>query len=137
MRLEIRRTIFTEKTNSGILRINGQWFCFTLEDVARPWGVKIPGKTCIPDGDYKVVLDFSPRFKKVMPHILDVPLFTGVRIHCGNFEEDTDGCILVGCDRTPDHVWRSRDAFNALMTQLEITNRNHNPISLSIVNAPA
>ena len=57
---------------------------------------KIPGKTAIPFGHYRIVIDFSPHFGMLIIHILDVPSFDGIRIHPGTTEADTDGCVLVG-----------------------------------------
>lgn len=136
MKLEIKRHWFTDKSTSAILRVDGTWFCFTLEDEARVDGVKINGATCIPAGEYKVVLDFSNRFNKIMPHILDVPKFQGVRIHAGNTDKDTEGCILVGCERGPDAVWRSRDAFSALMVLLKAAVAKGEEIWITITNEP-
>ena len=72
----------------GRLYINGLFECHTLEDVDRlleKGGTKIPGETAIPRGEYKVIIDWSNRFKKEMMHVLDVPQFAGIRIHAGNY----------------------------------------------------
>lgn len=105
----------------GTLYIDGVKHGFTLEDIARP--IKVYGKTCIPKGTYKVIINMSNRFKKLMPLLLNVPGFEGIRIHAGNFSEDTEGCILVGNSRglTPKGdptVLSSRDSFDKLMLKL-------------------
>jgi hypothetical protein len=79
---------------------------YSLEDVDRNLydymkeseilSVKIPGKTAIPYGRYKIELTYSPRFKKILPLLIAVKGFSGVRIHNGSFAKDTDGCILGG-----------------------------------------
>lgn len=63
----------------------GKYLYHTCEDAVRD--VKIPGKTAIPAGEYKVIITFSNRFQKHLPLLLDVPNFTGVRIHAGNVAE--------------------------------------------------
>ena len=117
MLLALKRHWFTDKSTSGVLLVNGTTQCFTLEDVARPQGVKIPGKTCILAGEYRITIDDSTRFKRPMPHILMVPLFEGIRIHAGNTSENTEGCVLVGAERIPDTIMRSREAFDALFSR--------------------
>jgi hypothetical protein len=111
MNIDVIRKTFTEKTTIGELWINGQFECFTLEDRTRAPGVKIAKETSIPYGRYRCVLDFSQRFQKVCPHILDVPMFTGIRIHAGNTEADTEGCLLLGLVAEPDKVLYSRQAL--------------------------
>jgi len=116
----------------GELYLDGGFECFTLEDVERL--EKVAGKTAIPRGTYKMIIDYSNRFKRLMPHILDVPGFEGIRIHPGNTEADTEGCILVGKERLSAMIGHSREAFNELMLKIfperdnlhiEITGRYH------------
>jgi hypothetical protein len=73
--------------------INNKKF-FMIEDPLRE--VKIKGITGIERGIYKVIMTMSNRFKKIMPLLLDVPDFKGVRIHSGNTELDSEGCLIIG-----------------------------------------
>lgn len=123
MKLRLHRDSFSATTTLGILYIDGVQFCFTLEDADRrleeaPEG-KVYGKSAIPRGTYKVVIDYSQRFKQLMPRLIDVPGFAGIRIHPGNTHVDTDGCILVGTVRGADRILNSRVAYNRLMQLLE------------------
>lgn len=90
-------------------------FCFSLEDKKQPYGVKVPGETCIPEGVYRATGTQSVRFKKRMIQIYnqddmsvdrDGVRFTGVRIHGGNTVEDTSGCPLYAynCDHEA-RIW--------------------------------
>lgn len=93
---------------------NGVFLVWTLEDAIREipgaavhtW--KVAGRTAIPAGRYRVQTTWSPRFKRPLPLVLDVPGFAGVRIgHAGNDHEDTDGCILCGLHRGPGVIGSS------------------------------
>ena len=88
--------------------------CWTLEDAVRD-GPKVMGETAIPTGRYRVQITQSQRFEKMLPILLDVPGFTGVRIHAGNTATDTSGCILVGQDREADAIGHSRLALDVLL----------------------
>lgn len=106
MILELKRDGYITP-NHGKLFVDGKLLGQTLEDHDRhleAGGEKIPGETAIPRGRYKVQLSYSQRFKRIMPEVLDVPGFTGVRIHGGNTEEDTHGCPLLGAVRTQTGV---------------------------------
>ena len=118
MELKITRQPPTTKSTFGSFFVNGMLLCFTLEDVDRfleTDGQKISKQTAIPRGRYRVVVDMSNRFRRPMPHILNVPQFEGVRIHTGNEAEDVDGCILVGMQTGQDQISDSWHAFGLLL----------------------
>lgn len=101
----------------GEFYVNGKFECYTCEDIERP--VKLAGVTAIPRGHYEVVITYSERFKKQLPLLLNVPNYSGVRIHPGNTSKDTEGCILPGKGKTKNAVTQSRLAFDALFTKLK------------------
>lgn len=115
MKLTVNRFFKGKEYTIGKLYIDGKYFCDTLEDVVRPAGQKVYGKTAIPYGTYKCVLSKSTRFKKVLPELLNVPMFSGVRIHSGNTHEDTEGCLLVGENKVKGKVINSRATMDKLM----------------------
>jgi len=117
----------------GTLSIDGTFECFTLEDEIRA-GQKIPGKTAIPAGTYKLVLDWSNRFQCTMPHVLDVPGFEGIRIHAGNTAADTAGCLLTGASKTASSVGHSRIAFDALFMKLQSAFQEGGSVSIEYRN---
>lgn len=138
MYIQLIRESFTSKSTEGKLFCNGEFVCYTLEDKDRflEEGVneKVYGETAIPRGTYEVVLSMSNRFKKILPEVLEVPGYTGVRIHSGNKPEDSEGCILVGLNNTKvddDWVGSSRPALTKLMNILE--QDNSGIITLEIV----
>ena len=121
MKIEIKRDSFTENSTIGKMYIDGQYFCETLEDKDRrleDGGAKVYAETCIPRGAYALVIDYSPKYKKNMPHLLDVPQFRGIRIHPGNTDDDSEGCILVGRNRDTDFIGNSKATYNELIIKL-------------------
>lgn len=117
MRLRLERSEFTENSTIGNLYIDDVFFCYTLEDKVRD--EKIKRETAIPTGIYEIRLTMSNRFKKVLPVLLRVPNFEGVRIHSGNTKDHTEGCILLGMVKDIDFVGMSRVAMNKLMAKLD------------------
>ena len=131
MKLTLQRKHGTKCYTDGTLSIDGVFFCDTVEDQERP--VKIAGQTAIPVGTYKVIINQSARFKKMMPLLLNVQSFEGVRIHAGNTAKDTEGCILVGMKFKLGFITKSRNTFNALMVILNEAKAKQDPIILEII----
>lgn len=134
MELTLNRIFLGSSATIGELLINDKHLCDTLEDRVRPEGEKVYGKTAIPEGKYEVELTYSPRFKKILPEILNVPNFSGIRIHTGNSSKDTEGCILVGTwdGEKEDWVGNSRIAFDELMTLLEEATNNKEKVTITV-----
>lgn len=134
MELKLNRIFLGSSATIGELYVDGEHIADTLEDRVRPEGEKIYGKTAIPEGTYEMVLSYSPRFKKILPEILNVPNFTGIRIHCGNSSADSSGCILVGTwdGKKEDWISDSKIAFNKLMSLLEEATNNKEKITITV-----
>lgn len=116
MKIDVIRKEFSEFSTIGEMLIDDEKFCFTLEDAVRD--EKIPGQTAIPYGSYDLITNYSNRFKRIMPLIQNVPGFEGVRIHSGNTDKDTEGCILVGYKKDKNYISQSKLAFTAFMQRL-------------------
>lgn len=102
------------------------YVCDVLEDTVRNpittainRFIKIYGKTAIPYGKYEIVRTYSDRFKKVLPLLLNVPHYTGIRIHTGNTAEDTEGCLLVGKNDVKGKVTQSKKYFQIVDELIE------------------
>jgi hypothetical protein len=128
MQITVKRLYKTDTSTIGELLIDGVFECFTLEDIERP--VKIKAETAIPKGTYKVIINQSNRFKRLMPLLLNVPNFEGVRIHAGNTNHDTEGCILVGQTRNKNYIGQSRKAYEKLFKKMQAAKE----ISLTILS---
>lgn len=119
MELRLVRDVCGADCTLGKLFVDEKFDCYTVEDVVRPNGEKIHGKTAIPEGRYKVIVSRSPRFDRDLPLLENVPNFEGVRIHPGNTAADTEGCIIPGRVRTARGVAESRAAFDKLFAALQ------------------
>ena len=132
MKLTLKRIALRPTYTIGRLYIDGEYFCDTCEDKVRDTnknGVfdeekKVYGETAIPYGTYTIILSMSNRFKRVLPLLLDVPDFEGVRIHSGNTSKDSLGCILVGENKQVGKVLNSRKTENKLMQILSETDED-------------
>jgi len=142
MELTLIREIRTITTTTGRLLVDGNDECYTLEDVDR--GLKqnmslaeinkrkLYGDTCIPEGRYEVIITYSPMFKKAMPLLLNVPGYDAIRIHPGNSDKDTLGCVLLGTTRSKDWVGNSRVAFDKFFKKMESSIKSGNKVFITI-----
>ncbi len=122
MKIKLQRRYFGDTYTIGSLFVNHTYFCDTLEDKVRElpgecpytpkWQPckceeKVYGQTAIPSGKYIVTLQTSPKFKRKLPVINNVPHFLGILIHRGRLPEHTEGCIIVGENRVKGQVLAS------------------------------
>ena len=140
MKLTLRRIAKKDTYTIGKLYIDGVYFCDTIEDKDRGLyqkqdiqelrKIKVPSKTAIPTGIYKVSLNIvSPKFsvKKIyqeickgkVPRLLNVPGYEGVLIHIGNTAEDSAGCILVGQNKVVGKVINSTETFRKFYNKIK------------------
>lgn len=134
MELLLKRKFKGGNYTIGDLYVDGRLFCHTIEDVTRPLPARCPdtsrGESCtckekvyamtaIPAGTYRITFEYSPKYKRRMPYLHDVPHFLGILIHWGNTEKDSAGCIIVGENRVKGKVLNSRATFGRLYALLE------------------
>ena len=142
MKLELIRNASSRTCTIGELFIDGEHECYTLEDIVREQdGVpvelwKIKGQTAIPAGTYVVTLTMSARFGRVMPLLNNVDGFAGIRMHPGNTDADTEGCILLGLQIADDQesILQSRIAFEHVLKRLYAADERGEEITISVVN---
>lgn len=156
--LVLIRDWFTLRNVTGQLQYNDKPLLmdnrqvFVCEDVARPDGVKIDKNTAIPAGDYWLTMNYSNRFKQMMPLIYNQwnelengivvsggVKWVGIRQHVGNFDGDTEGCQLIGFTRSEKGVFTSSDCFKLYLPWLEneLKNFDSKGMPFKIINRQA
>lgn len=134
MEFSLRRIEEIGETTLGELILEGEHICWTLEDKVREpeefigiknnnwvkeW--KVPERTAIPRGRYALAINWSKKFGLLLPEVLSVPGFGGIRIHPGNKKEDTEGCILLGLGRIGDKISDSKKAQGLFISLISRT----------------
>jgi hypothetical protein len=121
-RVIINRKHFSNLSTIGNLILEGENFCNTLELSCRRGDEK--GKLAIPEGKYLLQKTFSPRFKKDMWEVTNVPGRSGIRIHSANYASELDGCIAPGVysPNIPEFIGMSRVTLDRLNQRLEAMN---------------
>jgi hypothetical protein len=138
MELILERVQQDPDVTIGALTVDGEFSCWVCEDPVREvrgqpvasW--KIYANTAIPFGTYSVDITPSARFKRDLPLLINVPGFSGIRIHPGNTPADTEGCLLPGDIRLPKSVGQSRKAFDALFAKLRAAKAKGEPITIEV-----
>lgn len=135
MKLRVERLWKKPAYTVGRLFVDGKFFCNTLEDTVRDLSneKKVYGKTAIPYGEYKVVYNWSPKFGRDLPRLLNVPAFEGILIHPGNTADDSAGCILVGRNTEVGRLTESRYTSDKLNVLIEDAQRGGESITIEIV----
>lgn len=135
MKLRLERRFLKSAYTVGRLEMDGTYFCDTLEDRVRDLSreKKVPGETAIPAGTYEVIVNISPRFKRKLPRLLNVPGFEGILIHRGNTAADTAGCILVGENKVAGQVIHSTPYELKLTEMIERAQTAGETILLEVV----
>lgn len=112
-----------ENVTLGKMYLDNVFFCQTCEDEDRflENGVteKVYGRTAIPRGKYRLTTSFSNRFQRVLPLVLDVPGFTGIRVHGLNRAEESHGCVGVGKVRTSTGIAQCKDTVQRIIDQID------------------
>lgn len=124
------------------MRVDGDPFCFVLEDL--PQVKKIAGETRIPAGTYTVLLTVSPAVAvgklwsplptTELPLLVNVPGFDGVRIHAGNTDKNTNGCLLVGDWRGGEFIHNSRKTLERLCDLMVAARAMRQPVTIEITD---
>jgi hypothetical protein len=119
MEIRLRRLYQNDNYTIGKVYIDGEYFCDSVEDRVRdlnkdgdlndPGEEKVYGQTAIPYGVYDVILSVSPKFGRVLPLILNVPHFEGIRIHRMTTAKDSAGCIGLGENKIKGGVLNSAE----------------------------
>lgn len=134
MELKVERKWTKDTYTVGRLYVDGKLFCNTLEDRVRDLNTeeKIYGETAIPAGRYRVIFNWSPKFGRNLPRLLNVPHFEGILIHPGNTAADSAGCILVGKNSAVGRLSESRDTSDRLNVLIEDAQRRGEDIFITV-----
>lgn len=144
LNLKLERKWKKEKYTIGNLYVNGVFFSNVLEDTVRGLRqdmtpeeikkIKIHGQTAIPSGRYEILVTLSARFRRQLPILLNVPGYAGVRIHPGNTDANTEGCLLPGKNDRVGQVSNSRATMAALQKQIEEAIYQNSKVYIEIVD---
>lgn len=127
MKIVLQRKYLKQGYTIGYWIVDGKLMCNTLEDEVRDLNKngkfdngekKIYGESAIPYGKYKIKMTYSPKYKRMMPQVMDVPHFTGIRIHAANKPTELEGCIALGENKVKGGIINSRLHVNVFIDML-------------------
>jgi hypothetical protein len=84
-----------------------------LQTLELPWHGNRQFVSCIPEGEYPLVMTWSEKRRTIWPHIANVPGRSAIEVHTGDWAKDSLGCVIVGMVRGTDgrSVYSSHQAF--------------------------
>ena len=129
--LLLQRFAYHPEGTLGVLLASVGHF-YTVE---KPWEDNTPYKSCIPEGEYPMAWERSPKFGMCW-HVNDVPNRTHILIHAGNTARDVVGCVAVGRSLLGDTIGVSES--RKAMAELEgITTGGEWTLNVSFVKDAA
>lgn len=141
--LLLKRRYFNDRYTIGSLSVDGELLCDTLEDKVRDYNkdgdlldkdeTKVYGETAIPYGRYKVIVSYSPKLKRELPLLIDVPHFSGIRIHAANWPTQLEGCIAPGENKVKGGVINSRHYEEIVTSWVKTWQSNGEDVWINIV----
>jgi len=149
MKLKLVRISSQADSTNGILYIDNEFACYTLEDEQRK--IKVKGETAIPLGIYEIKFrkvggfhtKYADRFKSIhkgMLELQNVPNFEYILIHCGNTDEHTAGCILVGDSQENNvllkdgFIGKSTQAYTRIYSRIASALLNNEKVEIEIID---
>lgn len=142
MELLLERKYLKSNYTISNLSVNGKFYCNVIEDVVRDFNkngtfdcgeFKISGHTAIPYGEYEIKVTYSPKFKRELPLLLDVKHFEGIRIHRGNTEKDSSGCLIPGENKKKGMVINSTKYELELTKMIKECNNKREKVTIKII----
>lgn len=141
--LLLQRRYLKDTYTIGRLSVDDVSYCDVLEDPVRDYNKdgdlndegegKIYGNTAIPYGRYRVIVNYSPKFNRKLPLLLSVPHFEGIRIHGGVHSGHTEGCLLLGENKTKGKLSNSKYYVDLLTSWIEMWQKRDEETWITIV----
>lgn len=141
--LLLQRRYLKDTYTIGKLSVDDVPLCDTLEDPVRDYNMdgdlndegegKIYGNTAIPYGRYRVVVSYSPKFKRKLPLLVAVPHFEGIRMHGGVHSGHTEGCLLLGENKLKGKLINSKYYVDLLTSWIEMWQMHNEETWITIV----
>lgn len=130
MEVKVSRFMFDKGYTMSRVYVDGELFSFSLEPFDASINKNTPiddikalkeeyGKIAIPLGTYNLIYNWSNKYKKKLPLVLDTPGFAGVRFHSGNTVDDTKACLLLGKFYKNGCLYESRNTVNRFIKYWE------------------
>lgn len=132
MKIDVVRTYFTREFTKGVIFVDDVFFGYTLEPEMKTPSEYSYANKCIGTGKYVARYEYSPKFKKYLVELKNVPEHSEIKIHAGNCRKNTRGCILVGMRSGKGCVLDSVTALDKLNTMACWAAKKHEVINVNV-----